>query len=118
MTDTQPTLSERLAPLAAEKATIDEQVAALTERRDTIVQAIRDLVATSGPGTYGAGDREVVVQLNRRLDLAKLAADHPVESNPELYKLTPDTKLVRANLAPADVDRYMVPAGLDKVTVK
>lgn len=110
------TLADTLAPLATELAELAAQRKAIDEREKAIKAQIRQLVP--GPDTYAAGDATITVSANRRLALDKIAGDYPATEHPYLYDLTPATAKVREHLAPADIDRYMLPAGEDRITVK
>lgn len=110
------TLNDTLAPIAARLVELANARATIEAEEKVLKAQIRDLVP--GPDTYTAGTATITVAANRRLALDKVAADYPAAEHPYLYDLTPDTKKVRAKLSPADVDRYMVPVGEDRITVK
>ena len=52
----------------------------------------------------------VRVTIAHSLDAKKVAADYPASAHPYLYKLAPDTKLVRAHLDEAQLERYLTPS--------
>lgn len=110
------TIADTLTPIADRLAEITATKAALETEEKTLKAQIRNLAP--GPDTYAAGTHVVTVSANRRLALDKLADDYPATEHPYLYALTPDAKKVRAHLAPDDVDRYMIPAGEDRITVR
>ena len=60
------TLSDTLAPIAAELATILADKAALEERERELKAQIRSMVP--GPDTYAAGNVDLTITANRRFD--------------------------------------------------
>ena len=115
-TQTQPTLLERLKPLAAELADVQSKISDLAERETAIKAQIRDLVP--GPDTYDADGLVIAVQSNRRFDPATFTAAYPVTTHPQFYKLVPDTTAVRRGLSPDDYAAFMAEAGDFKVGLK
>lgn len=102
MTDTDLT-PEQLEQLAAEREDLRKRVADHTERLAVIDSRLRSL----GPGDHPAGIYTVAVKPGaNRLDLAAVAADHPIDQFPELWVGKPDTKRVREHIAPAALRAY------------
>lgn len=101
------TLDDRLAPLAAQLAAIQEAREVLTAREADVKAAILELCP--GPDRYVAGDHLLYVSVASRIDFAAVAAKYPASSYPELYSLVPDTKKVRHHLAPSDVEYVSKP---------
>jgi len=111
MTATQP----NLAALINEELTLAEAAEQIDERRKTIKAILIDQLPI---GTHDIGEHTVQVRAGaRRLDPAKVAANHPFEQNPELYKNTLDTTAVKHHIAPAELDGYKTD-GTPTVVVK
>lgn len=102
------TLEELLAPLAADLANALADAKKATTRADEIKSEMRALLEAHGPGDYAAGLETVRVTVAHTLDAKKVATDYPADIHPYLYKLAPDTKLVRAHLDEAQIERYLV----------
>ncbi|WP_346007260.1 hypothetical protein [Janibacter terrae] len=107
-TATPATLEELLAPLAEDLANAQADEKKAKQRADEIKAEMRALLANEGPGTYAAGRETVRVSIAHTLDAKAVARDYPSEAFPFLYKLAPDTKLVRAHLDEAQIERYLV----------
>jgi hypothetical protein len=109
-------LEQQLAPLAQRLATLQDAKAKLTEQEDAVKAQIRDLVP--GPDTYAAGELQVQVQTNGRLDTKAIAEKYPHDTHPELYaEPAIDTKKVRAHFAPVDLEP-LTTYGQPKVVLK
>lgn len=104
------TLEDQLAPLAVDLANALADAKKATQRADEIKAEIRAIVEAHGPGDYAAGLETVRVTIAHSLDAKKVAADYPASAHPYLYKLAPDTKLVRAHLDEAQLERYLTPS--------
>lgn len=104
-----------LAALVDELLTVQEQMEPLKAREADLKARIRN---AAEPGENAAGTHTVTLAPSRRLDLTAIAKAYPATEHPELYVLTPDTKKVRANLAPAAVDGFMKESGEPRVTIK
>jgi hypothetical protein len=106
MTTTSPNaqaLEQQLAPLAARLAALQEAKEKLTEQEEQIKARIRELVPA--PDTYAAGELQVSVQTNGRLDTKAIAEKYPYDAHPELYGAPAiDTKKVRAHFAPVELE--------------
>ena len=108
------TLEDRIAPVAAELATVQDKIKELTERADALKAILRDLT-DGAPDSYAAGNLTVTISPNRRFDPAAFAAAYPVTQHPEFYKLTPDTTTVKAKVAPEVYESFMRQVGDVKV---
>lgn len=113
MTD-PTTLEERLTPLAADlaDALADEKKA--KRRADEIKTEIRALLDSEGPGDYAAGLETVRVTIAHTVDAKAIERDYPASAHPYMYRLSPDTKLVRAHLDEQQIERYLV-AGTPRI---
>lgn len=104
-----------LPALVNELATIKENIEQQTERKKTI-EAI--LIENLTFGTHELGGHQVQIRAAAgRIDAAKVAANHPFEQTPEIYKATIDTALVKHHLAPAELEGYKT-YGQPTVSVK
>lgn len=111
------TLSDTLAPLVAELASVAEARGALEARERQIKAAIRALVP--GPDRYGAGDRTVEVTPNRRFDAAGAAERWlSLEQRAAAFVGTYDGKAVRQYLTPEQVELHMVDVGEPRVVLR
>lgn len=108
MTTTDTNLEQLLAPLAADLANAQAEEKKAKQRAEEIKDEMRALLADAGPGDYAAGLETVRVTIAHTLDAKKVAADYPADTFPFLYKLAPDTKLVRAHLDEEQIERYLV----------
>lgn len=113
-TSTDRTLEEQLTPLAADLANSLADAKKATQRADEIKSEIRALLEQEGPGDYAAGLETVRVTVAHTIDAKAVAADYPADTFPFLYKLVPDTKLVRAHLDEQQIERYLV-AGAPRI---
>lgn len=111
MTDTDHTLEDRLAPLAADLANALAEEKKAKQRADEIKAEIRALLAQHGPGTYAAGLETIKATTARTVDVKKVADAFPAGAHPYLYTLKPDTKLVRAHLDEDQLENYLTDAG-------
>lgn len=86
-TTTTSTLEERLAPIAAELATVQDHIKALQERESHLKTQIRELV----PGTdaYEAGPLAVVVSTNNRFDPKRALDLVPDALRPVVVEMVP-----------------------------
>lgn len=108
MTTTDQNLEELLEPLATDLANALADAKKATQRADEIKAEIRAIVETHGPGEYAAGLETIRVTIAHTLDAKAVTADYPATAFPFLYKLAPDTKLVRAHLDEAQLEKYLV----------
>ena len=109
MTSTPDTnLEDQLEPLAADLANALAEEKKAKQRADEIKDELRGLLEDLGPGEYAAGLETVRVTIAHTLDAKAVAADYPANAHPYLYKLAPDTKLVRAHLDEAQLEKYLV----------
>lgn len=108
MTTTNTNLEQLLAPLAADLANAQAEEKKAKQRAEEIKDEMRALLEAHGPGEYAAGLETVRVTIAHTLDAKKVAVDYPADVHPYLYKLAPDTKLVRAHLDEAQIERYLV----------
>ncbi|WP_061960631.1 hypothetical protein [Demequina flava] len=93
-----------LAALVNEELTLAAAAEQIAERRATIKATLIDNLPI---GSHDIGDHTVQVRAGaRRVDPGKVAANHPYEQSPELYKHTVDTTAVKHHLAPAELDGY------------
>lgn len=113
-----PLDTQRLRELTDALAVTTSKLAPLQETLDSLKAQIRELLTNEGPGEYQAGDRVVSASANRRLNLAAVAEKYPPAHYPQLYKLAPDTKAVRRELDPEEVERFMEIQGDLKIGVK
>lgn len=88
------------------------------EHIDQQMDAIKTELRTLGAGSHPIAGVTVSVTPNRRIDNARVTSLYPFDSHPELYKLTPDSKLIRENLPPKVVDSLMHEVGEPRVAVK
>lgn len=114
MTTNHDTLEELLEPLAADLANAQAEEKKAKRRADEIKAEMRALLETHGPGEYAAGLETIRVTIAHTLDAKAVAADYPADVHPYLYKLAPDTKLVRAHLDEQQLERYLV-AGTPRI---
>lgn len=115
-TTTTSTLEERLAPIAAELATVQDHIKALQERESHLKTQIRELVP--GPDTYGAGALAVQLQPNRRFDADAFMAKYPATTHPRFYKLALNTTEVKKGITGDEYDALMVTVGEPKVSIR
>lgn len=106
MTD-YDTLVKEYAQLADQRNTIDERL-----------DAIKAELRTLGAGSHPIAGLTVTISPNRRIDNERVQTLYPFESHPELYKLAPDSKLIRENLPPKVVGSLMTEVGEPRVVVK
>lgn len=118
MTTNAPTLADVLAPLLNELADVQARLEPLKETEVDVKARIREALATVGPGTYEAGGHVLNAGVTRRVDVDAVAAAHPVDTHPQLYRLVPDVAAIRANLAPAELDGFMTVAGDMRIGLK
>ena len=111
MSPTDPTLEDQLEPLAGDLANALADAKKATQRADEIKAEIRALLAQHGPGTYAAGLETIKATTARTVDAKKIAQDYPADAHPYLYRLAPDTKLVRAHLDEEQIENYLTDAG-------
>lgn len=102
-----------LDELAREYKRLESTVAPYAERMEEIKEQIRAELGHT-PGTWPAGNFEIVIGSNNRMDADKFAEDYPPEKYGSLYKQVPDSD----NITPATKKRYMRPAGKAKVTIR
>lgn len=102
------TLEQRLAPIAADLANAQAEEKKAKQRVDELKAELRALLESEGPGDFAAGPETVRVTIAHTLDAKAVAADYPADTHPFLYKLAPDTKLVRAHLDEAQIEKYLV----------
>lgn len=114
MTDTDHNLEDQLAPLAADLADAQADEKKAKQRADEIKAEIRALLETHGPGEYAASLETVRVTIAHTLDAKAIAEDYPADAHPYLYRLAPDTKLVRAHLDEQQLEKYLV-AGTPRI---
>lgn len=103
--------TNRLETLAAQLIDVQLRLQPLRDQEAALKAQIREALNGEGPGTYQAGNVAVTAKATRRLDLDAIAADFPAERFPQLYKLAPDTKAVRAKLPPEVIEAHMKVAG-------
>jgi hypothetical protein len=93
-----------VAGLVDELADLNDKAAHIDERAKTI-KAI--LLEQLQPGSHTIAGHLVTVKSGAaRLDVNKVAANHPFEQMPELYKNAVDISLARKHLAPAELEGY------------
>jgi hypothetical protein len=108
-TATLPTLAEDVARRVA-----------LKERADHIAQEIAlidDRLRTHDFGNHDAGEYQLQVQHNRRLDAAAIEARFPVAQYPHLYKPAVNTAALKENFAPVELEKFYV-EGAPKIMVR
>lgn len=102
------------AELAARLVTISEQIDRLTQEK----QQIQDEIRERHPyGSTPAGDWEIQVQRNRRLDTARIEQRYPVAQYPHLYRPAVNTAALKENLAPVELEQFYS-EGTPKVLVR
>lgn len=115
-TTTDTTLTDRLAPIAAELAAIAADKADLEEREKHLKAQIRDIVP--GPDKYAAGDLTITVSPNRRFDAKTAEKVLP----PELLDLCRvakvDSAAAREHLPPALYAQCMADLGDYRVGIR
>lgn len=104
----QTPFEDRLAPLLERRAAILEAIELATAHKESIDAEIRTI--TRGvPDTYQASNGMTVqLQVNRRLDAAKVALSYPPASCPELYESKLKTAAIRAILSPVDLEEFYI----------
>ena len=89
------TLQERLEPVAARLAVVQEQAKALAALEAELKAEVRAIVAEE-PGKYGAGSLVVNVQINRRFSEKRALAALPEALVPQVTY--PETRIDRDRL--------------------
>lgn len=102
-----------LEELAQEYKRLESTAAPYLERMEEIKEEVRAEIGHT-PGVRPAGNFEIVISTNNRMDADKFAEDYPPERFGSLYKQVPDSD----NITPATKKRYMRPAGKAKVTIR
>lgn len=102
---------DTLRTLADQLASVQNQMRPLAEQEAAIKAELRDLLATTGPGDYQAGEHVITATATRRLNTDKLAENYPPGQYPHLYELKLSTTAVRKHLSPVEVDQFMGDAG-------
>jgi hypothetical protein len=94
-----------------------ELMATIAEAQAELDQ-LKAEAATWQNDKYLAGtDAQIVVQAWRKRDDARFEADHPFEAYPELYKFALDSTAIKNEIAPVDLEPYMV-AQTPRVSIK
>lgn len=102
-----------LEQLVLEHTKLTDDIAALTERRDTI----KHLLAKHLPDGGNIAGHVVQVTRPRRLDPKALEQAYPVAQHPELYRPALDTAAVKKHIAEVELDAFKI-EGRPSVTVK
>ena len=108
-------LATRLADTQARK---DELTAPLDAQIDELKAAIRDELATEGPGTFTAGDHNVTLRPNRRFDPMEALRVLPETIVQTITTTTIDTALAKKRLSPDMYEACMTERGNPVVIVK
>lgn len=101
-------LEELLEPIANELATVQADIKKSQQREKELKDELRALLEDHAPGEYAAGLEVVRVTVAHTVDAKAVERDYPAATHPFLYKLAPDTKLVRAHLDEVQLERYLV----------
>lgn len=113
-----PLNQDRLRELTDALAVTTSKMKPLADTAESLKAQIRELLASEGPGDYTAGDRIVHASANRRLSPVAVAEKYPAAKHPQLYKLVVDTKAVRRELDPEEVESFMEIQGDLKIGVE
>lgn len=108
-TMTLPSIQEDVA----RRVEIEEQIARLKGEMDMI----NDRLRVQPYGNHDAGDWQLQIQHNRRLDAERISQRFPVAQYPHLYKPTIDTAAVKENFAPIELEKFYI-EGAAKVVVR
>ena len=108
MTTTDTSLEQLLDPIADELATVQADIKKSQQREKELKDELRAHLEGRDPGDYPAGMHSVRVTVAHTLDAKAVERDYPAGAFPFLYKLAPDTKLVRAHLDEEQIERYLV----------
>src|SRR6188768_2667531 len=93
-----------IGALVDELAELNDKAAHIDERAKTIKAILLDQLQ---PGTHTIAGHEVQVKAGAaRIDVAKVAANHPFEQMPEIYMLKADLSLARRHLPPVELEGY------------
>lgn len=108
------TLQDYLDPIANELATVQADIKKAQQREKELKDELRAYLEDLGPGEYAAGPETIRVTIAHTLDAKAVERDYPAGAFPFLYKMAPDTKLVRAHLDEEQIERYLV-AGTPRI---
>lgn len=108
-------LATRLADAQARK---DELTAPLDAQIEELKAAIRDELATEGPGTFTAGDHSITLRPNRRFDPMEALRVLPETIVQTITTTTIDTALAKKRLSPDMYEACMTERGNPVVIVK
>lgn len=95
------------------------QLKAIADDAATRIKQIDDQLRDLGYGTHPYAGVRVSIERNRRLDVDRFKTAYPVAEHSDLYKVTvdPDPTMIRALIAPADLDAFYN-EGTPKVVVR
>lgn len=99
--------------LVREYAALQANTAPALARMEDIKKVLRDL----DYGKHELAGVEVQVSRNSRLDAKAFQDRYPVAQHPQFYRTAPDTKEVRRQLAPAEIDA-LSKEGDKRVTIR